>query len=528
MNLLETNIPPSKNQDNVILLPIWIGLALAVGILIGVFIALPANDGTQKQTAKFAEVLQIVQNNYVDSVALDSISTKTIQQILKNLDPHSSYIPAEDLELAKSYLETDFEGIGVEYEWAKDTVFITYPLVGSPAEKAGILAGDKILAVNNEMIVGSEAFSQNALFQKLRGKKGSEAKLRILRQEKILEITVRRDKVRSKSVFAYTLPNKAVGYIKVSKFAEKTDEEFSQVLTQLVEKDSVQSIILDLRDNGGGYMDKANKMADEFLEAGALMVYTKGRQKRYDQKYSATKGGKFEQGSLILLLDEGSASASEIVAGALQDNDRAEIVGRRSYGKGLVQVPFDLAQGGELRLTVSKYYTPSGRSIQKPYKSGIAYEKDFSERVKNGELLYADSVHYDYSQTYKTPKGKTVYGGGGISPDYFVPIDTLELSEKLNEILKSNRIKEYISQYAQRNKNNLLQLGFQDFSDNWQVSEAAFSLLVPEKIEKPQALFLQNYAKAYLAKILWGTEAYWKIRNQNDRIFLRALEVLEK
>jgi len=283
-----------------------------------------------------------------------------------------------------------------------------------------------------------------------------------------------------------------------------------------------------LKDNGGGYMDKANKMADEFLEAGALMVYTKGRQKRYDQKYFATKGGKFEKGKLILLLDEGSASASEIVAGALQDNDRAEIVGRRSYGKGLVQVPFDLAQGGELRLTVSKYYTPSGRSIQKPYKNGVIYEKDFLDRDKNGELLYADSIHYDYSQTYKTPKGKTVYGGGGISPDHFVPIDTLELSEKLSKILKSNRIREYIASFAQRNRKTLIELGLKHFSTHWQVSEAAFGLLVSEKLENTEINFLKSYAKTYLAKILWGMEAYLLIRNQRDKMFIKALNILEK
>lgn len=517
----------SQNQQTLILLPIWIGLALSVGILIGLLIALPAADSTQKQTAKFAEVLRIIQGNYVDSISLDSISTNTIQEMLKRLDPHSSYIPAEDLEQAKSHLETDFEGIGVEYEWIKDTVFITYPLIGSPAEKAGIVAGDKILAINGESIVGIEAFRKNALFQKLRGKKGTEAVLRILRQDKTLEIAVVRDKIRSKSVFAYTLPHK-VGYIKVSKFAEKTDEEFSQVLANLVEKDSIKSLILDLRDNGGGYMDKANKMADEFLEAGALMVYTKGRQKRYDQKYFASQGGKFENGKLVLLLDEGSASASEIVAGALQDNDRAEIVGRRSYGKGLVQVPFDLAEGGELRLTVSKYYTPSGRCIQKPYKNGHPYEKDLTERIKSGELLYADSIHYDYSQTYKTPKGKKVYGGGGISPDYFVPIDTLELNEKLNGILKSNRIKEYIAQYAQRNKTTLLQLGLEHFLENWQFSQAAFSLLIPEKLDTPTKQFLTHYAKSYLAKILWGTEAYLRARHQQDAIFLKALEVIKQ
>lgn len=524
---MNTDIAPSKNQQHILLLPIWIGLALAIGILIGVLIALPENKKAQKQTEKITEILQIIQNNYVDSLYLDSLTDKAIESVLKNLDPHSSYIPAEELAVARSHLETDFEGIGVEYEWANDTVFVTYPLVGSPAEKAGILAGDKILAINNEPIVGAEAFNQNLLFQKLRGKKGSEVALLVLRQGKTLEIAVRRDKVRSKSVFAYTLPHK-IGYIKVSKFAEKTDEEFSQVLAQLVEKDSAQTIILDLRDNGGGYMDKASKMADEFLEAGALIVYTKGRHKRYDQKYMATKGGKFEKGKLILLLDEGSASASEIVAGALQDNDRAEIVGRRSYGKGLVQVPFELAQGGELRLTVSKYYTPSGRSIQKPYKNGIVYDKDLTQRIKNGELLYADSTHYDQSQIYRTAKGKIVYGGGGISPDYFVAIDTLELNEKIDKILKSNRIKEYVSWYAQRNKKILVQLGFKHFSKNWQMSEAALSLLIHETLKKPEEIFLQNYAKAYLAKILWGTEAYLQIRNQNDRIFRKALSLLEK
>jgi carboxyl-terminal processing protease len=518
----------SKNQQILLLLPVWIALALAVGILIGVLIALPADDITQKQTAKFAEVLRIIQSNYVDNVRLDTITDKTIQELLKQLDPHSTYIPAEEMEIAKSHLETDFEGIGVEYEWVNDTVFVTYPLVGSPARKAGILAGDKILAVNDESVVGKEAFSENLLFQKLRGKKGSKIKLKILRQDKTFEIDIVRDKVRSQSVFYYSLPNK-IGYIKISKFAEKTDEEFKQALNNLVEKDSIKSLILDLRGNGGGYMDKANKIADEFLEAGVLIVYTKGRQKRYEQQYFATKGGKFEKGKLVLLVDEGSASASEIVAGALQDNDRAEIVGRRSYGKGLVQVPFDLAEGGELRLTVSKYFTPSGRCIQRPYKNGISYDKDLSERIKNGELLYADSLHYDYSQRYKTPKGKTVYGGGGISPDYFVPIDTTsKAGNHLDKILKNNYLREYIAQYAQRNSQALLQLGFEHFLKNWQLSEVVLSLLISEKITDAEKEFLQNYSKAYLAKIIWGVEAQLQIQNEKDKIFLKALEVLQK
>lgn len=518
----------SKNQQTLLILPIWVGLSLAIGILIGVLIALPEDDTTQKQTAKFAEVLRIIQSSYVDSVALDSISNKTIQAILKNLDPHSSYIPAEDLAMVRSHLETDFEGIGIEYEWLYDTVFVTYPIAESPAKKAGILAGDKIVAINNERIVGARAASQNELFQKLRGSKDPKVTLQILRQNKLLTISLTRGKVRSQSVFYYALPNK-IGYIKISKFAEKTDEEFEQALSNLLEKDSIRALILDLRDNSGGYMDKANKIADEFLEAGKLIVYTKGRHKRYNQEYFATKGGKFEQGKLILLLDEGSASAAEILAGALQDNDRAEIVGRRSYGKALVQVPFELAEGGELRLTVSKYYTPVGRSIQKPYKNSISYDKDLTERIKNGELLYPDSIRYDYSQSYKTPKGKIVYGGGGISPDYFVAIDTTRDNyPKLDEIFAKNRIKEYIAQYAHRNQQALLQLGFEHFLKNWQLSEATLSLLLKEDISPTEIVPLKNRAKAYLAKIIWGVEAYWQVFYQQDKILLKALEVLEK
>jgi len=515
----------NKYQKLITQFPIFLGLAMALGIGIGFLISIPRNNTASEQTKKIAEVLNLIQNNYVDNVGLDTTAHLTIQKLLQNLDPHSAYFPADDAPLAKSQLETDFEGVGIEYEWVKDTLFVLYPISQGPADKAGILAGDKVVAINNEAL--GAGTTQNDLFKKLRGKKGTSVVLTVFRNSKLQKITIYRDKIRSSSVYAYALPE-GVGYLKVTKFAEKTDTEFIEALEKLVKKDKVKKVIIDLRDNGGGFMDKATKIADEFLGTGEMIVYTKGKHKRYDQKYLATKEGMFEKGDVILIIDEGSASASEILAGALQDNDRATVVGRRSYGKGLVQVPFELSDGGELRLTVSKYYSPSGRCIQRDYKNGKPYDKNLLERYKNGELLHQDSIHYDPKQVFKTKNGKKVYGGGGISPDHFIPMDTTDLNTELLSILKENKLREHAANYTQINKKKLLETGLDNFVNSWQIEESTFKMLTKNiSMNTVQAEYLKLYYKAYVAKVLWGNTAQIRTRNTQDKAFLKAVDVLK-
>jgi carboxyl-terminal processing protease len=519
-------IDNNKQETFLIKMPLWFGLCVAIGIIIGVLIGRPSQKSTYQQAKRVEEVLNLIQNSYVEDVRLDTITERGIQKILQNLDPHSAYFPPEDAAMAKSQLETDFEGVGIEYEWIRDTLFVTYPIPQSPADKAGILAGDKMIAINGEKIVG-EAYSPKKLFGMLRGKKGTDVTLTLLRGENIKEITVTRDKIRSRSVYAYLVMPK-VGYLKITKFAEKTDTEFSQALEKLVKQHKIEKLILDLRDNGGGFMEKANKIADEFLQAGELIVYTQGKQKRFNQKYFATQGGLFEQGKIILLIDEGSASASEILAGALQDNDRAVLIGRRSYGKGLVQQPFELSDGAELRLTVSKYYSPSGRCIQRDYKNGKPYDKNLMERFKNGELIHQDSIHYDKKQVFKTKKGKKVYGGGGISPDYFVALDTFLFNQNLNNALKTNRLREYATHYVQTSQKELEKMGLEKYLAEWELEEKILQKLLGEaypKLSESQLRYLKNYCKAYIAKIIWGHEAFIQVENSQDEVFLKALEI---
>jgi carboxyl-terminal processing protease len=508
-----------------LLMPFFFGLALGVGIALGVSIMYVREAGLGKQAQQTAEVLKLIRENYVEDVNLDSLHTLGLQSLLSNLDPHSTFIPAEEVALAQSQLETDFEGIGIEYEWLNDTLFVNYPLPQSPAEKAGILAGDKILAIDNEPIAYNEGESISDIFQKLRGKKGTNVKLKILRGADTKEVSVERDKIVSRSVEGY-LAKPAIGYLRILRFAEKTDQEFSEILQKFVEKDSIEAVIIDLRENGGGYMDKANKIADEFLEAGLLIVSTKGKQKRYNQEYKATAGGLCEKGRVVVLLDEGSASASEILAGALQDNDKATIIGRKSYGKGLVQVPFTLSDGSELRLTVSKYYTPTGRCIQRPYHNAQKYTKSLEERYKSGFLL-KDTLT-DEKETFFTRKGKKVFGGGGIVPDILLPLDSTKYEEKIKDFLQKSSLKPWIAEYAHQNRKILQEKGFSDFLAHWQVPDMMLAkAFAGSDFNENEKKFIKKELKAFLAKIIWGKTAYFQTLNAEDEFLQKALEVLK-
>ncbi|MDH5604886.1 MAG: S41 family peptidase, partial [Cyclobacteriaceae bacterium] len=406
------------NSINQIRLPIILSVGLAAGMLIGATFSRPSVEGQGLTTGlqKFKEVLTHIDRNYVDEVDVDKLVEQAILNILENLDPHSAYIPASERLRANEDLQGNFEGIGIEFNIFKDTLVVVSPLSGGPSEAAGLSSGDKIIMVDGKNIAGV-GLTNRDVQNNLKGPKGTEVKISVLRKgsQKLIEFVIIRDKIPQFSVDTGYMIDDKIGYIKISRFSATTYQEFKEVLEALKDK-GMKKLVLDLQGNPGGYMNHAIQVADEFLDSNKKIVYTKGKDPRYNTEANTEQKGVFEKGDLIVLVNEGSASASEIVAGALQDNDRALIVGRRTFGKGLVQMPIDISDGSELRLTISRYYTPSGRSIQKPYESVSEYEHDIIDRFDRGEFFVVDSIKFEDSLKYTTLNGRTVYGGGGIMP----------------------------------------------------------------------------------------------------------------
>ena len=531
-----------KNSSFQVRLPLFLSLALAVGVLIGAnsFKASPNNSAaTAKSYLKFRDILSYIDRDYVDTVDIEALSDYAITQMLEKLDPHTAYIPASEMEMARSYLEGDFEGIGVEFNIFRDTVRVVTPLSGGPSEAVGLQAGDKILKVNGKNIAGIGITNQG-VFENLRGAKGTKVQLTIQRKEepKPLNFVVTRSKIPSVSVDVSYMVNERTGYIKVTRFAANTYAEFKAALLKL-KKQGMQNLVLDLRGNPGGYMDRATKMADEFIAGNKKIVYTDGKGSKYDSETYARMKGEFEQGPLVVLLDEGSASASEIVAGALQDNDRALIVGRRSFGKGLVQMPIPLNDGSELRLTISRYYTPSGRSIQKPYiAGGEDYEQDIYNRFQRGEYFHPDSIHFNETLKYKTQNGRVVYGGGGIMPDIFVARDTTELTNYLNQLYAKNLVREYALDYYHDHRKDLEKVPFTRFKASFEVSDKMLQDLVREasalKIPYDDADFnrsrtlLKNNIKAYIARSIYGANGFYPVYHEKDDELKQALQHIDQ
>lgn len=530
-----------NNSKWAIRLPIIVTSAVAIGVLLGANFTTsdtPSGD-INKSLFKFREVLGYIDRNYVDEVNSDELVETAITNMLEKLDPHTVYIPKEEVVLAQSQLQGNFEGIGIEFNIFKDTLYVVTPLSGGPSEKVGLQAGDKIVKVDGENIAGI-GLNNRKVYEKLRGPKGSEVKLEIMRDSKgkVLEYTIIRDKIPQSSVDVAYMVNKEVGYIKVSRFTATTYDEFYAALEKLIDQ-GMQKLMLDLTGNPGGYLDKAVNMADELLAGNQMIVYTKGKESRYNDEYRAIRKGIFEKGPVIVMIDQGSASASEIVAGALQDNDRALIVGRRSFGKGLVQMPINLSDGSELRLTISRYYTPSGRSIQKPYDGkDEAYAHDLADRYENGELFVADSIHVNDSLEYTTTKGRKVYGGGGIVPDYFVPIDTTETSGYLTRLYTSNSLREYTFKYFEANKNRFEKMGFDQFFRDFTVTDKMLDDLNKvareNKVKFTTAEFnkskelIRIHVKAQIGRSNWGEEGFFPIFNQADEVFVKALTLFEQ
>ncbi len=426
---------PVKNSNYQIRLPLVLCIGLAAGVLIGANLNGRKSSGEiNGDVQKFREVLNLINHEYVDEAKTQMLVDDAIQHMLTKLDPHSAYITANDREEANEDLRGNFEGIGIEFNIFHDTLVVVSALSGGPSEAVGLRPGDKIVKVNGTTIAGV-GLSNPDVMKHLKGPKGSEVKIEVARKnvKEPVQFTIVRDKIPQFSVDASYMVDDEIGYIKVSRFSQTTYEEFMKAMEKLKGK-GMKKLVLDLQGNPGGYMNQAIDLADEFLPKGEKIVFTKGKDTRYNSEALSTDKGDFQQGDLIVLVNEGSASASEIVSGALQDNDRALVVGRRSFGKGLVQSPFDLEDGSELRLTISRYYTPSGRSIQKPYTDEEEYSRDIIKRYKHGEFFTADSVKFSDSLKFLTLNGRTVYGGGGIMPDYFVPLDTTLNSRYLNEL----------------------------------------------------------------------------------------------
>lgn len=529
----------TNNSKYQIRLPLILCIGLAGGVLIGA--SLNSNtpaDTIGSDVQKFREVLSLIKTEYVDETKTDELVDDAIQHMLAKLDPHSAYIPARDREEANEDLRGNFEGIGIEFNIFQDTLTVVAALSGGPSEAVGLRTGDKIVKVDGENIAGI-GLRNSEVTKKLKGPKGTEVKIEVVRDnaDEPIKFTIIRDKIPQFSVDASYMINEEIGYIKVSRFSQTTYSEFRQAMDEL-RQEGMKKLILDLQGNPGGYMNQAIDLADDFLPAGEKIVFTNSKDKRYNSDANSTAKGEFEKGDLIVLINEGSASASEIVAGALQDNDRALIVGRRSYGKGLVQSPFDLEDGSELRLTISRYYTPSGRSIQKPYDDSQEYSRDIMERYRHGEFFHADSIKFNDSLKYLTLNGRTVYGGGGIMPDYFVPLDTTLNSSYLNALFNSNSFQEYAFNYALENKEKLEKMSFNEFKNNFRVSNSMYEALSKagerngikpniSDLNKNKQVF-EVFLKANIARRIWGSESFYPIFNETNEILQQAVQLFDK
>lgn len=510
------------------------GLCLCGVILVSAQNKILNSPARKLQLAEFA-----IANLYVDDVDEDKLVEDAIINMLEELDPHSTYSDAEEVKKLNEPLVGNFDGIGVQFNMATDTLFIIQPVSGGPSEKVGILAGDRIIEVNDTVIAGVK-MSTEEIMRRLRGPKGTKVNLRIMRRgvSGLLPFTVKRDKIPVYSLDASYMMNKTTGYIRISRFAATTAEEFEKALHDL-QKKGMRNLILDLQGNGGGYLNAAIEIANHMLQKGELIVYTEGKRNPRTE-FNARGNGDFRDGKLVVLVDEFSASASEIVTGAIQDWDRGTVVGRRTFGKGLVQRPIDLPDGSMIRLTVARYYTPSGRCIQKPYESIEQYNKDLIERYNRGEMLSADSIHFPDSLKAKTLKlGRTVYGGGGIMPDYFVPIDTtyytdyyLALRDK-GAIVQENLklIDAHRSEWKEKYKT------FERFNKRFEVSDEMLEDLISlgktlgaefkEDEYKTALPLIKIQLKALIARDLWDMNEYFQVINSINNTVQKGLELIE-
>ena len=479
---------------------------------------------------KIERLIDFINEEYVDDVNSDSIVDMTVTSILANLDPHSVYLPASEQSSEAEIMKGDFVGIGVNFYMFNDTVTVVKPIENGPAQKAGIISGDRILYADKTKLFGRK-LPTDSLFNKLKGEEGSKVLLTVFRKgnNKKLKLIVVREVVPIKSVDTYLMLNKTSGYIKINRFAENTHDEFRVGLAQL-KKQGMTTLIIDLRDNGGGYLERAVAIADEFLKDKELIVFTKNRKGAIDKTY-ATMDGIFENGKVYVLIDENSASASEILAGAIQDNDRGTIVGRRSFGKGLVQREMDFDDGSAVRLTISRYFTPSGRSIQKPYTKGESekYRHDFEARFESGELYEKDKIKVADSLKFKTKKGRIVFGGGGIVPDIFVALEAKKGEENLAYILNSGVVGHFVFEQLDKDRSFYKGVKFEQFLTKMQNDEQYVAKLqnylkvlgLEMKLESNKTL-VKKHITAEFARQLFGEKQYYNILLKDDAM-LKAI-----
>ncbi len=523
-------------------LQVWQPLLFSIVMILGMWIGFTIKT-KMPETGIFAtekrrpvqEVIDLIENKYVDDKNLDSLKDAAIHAILAQLDPHTILLPAADLQQAKEDLQGGFSGIGVEFNIYDDTINIIHVIKDGPSYKAGLLAGDQFIKVGDSLVAGKK-ITGDKIRSFLRGKGGTNVTVTVLRNKEQKRITIERGMIPLKSLDAAYMLTKNIGYVRLNKFSETTYREFMDATLQL-QKEGMQNLVLDLRDNGGGILTEATNIADEFLDKNKLITYTEGEHTA-KKEYRCQKDGIFEKGKVVVLANEGSASASEILMGALQDWDRATIIGRRTFGKGLVQEQYELSDGSGLRLTVARYYTPLGRSIQKSYSQGLKiYKQDLNDRYADGELMHMDSIKHKNGKIFKTNGGKTVYSGGGITPDIFVSVDTSGYNNNLSKLYTKGTINNFVYRNYVANKNTFLGYATpNDFVKNYTIDDATwnnFKLFAANDSVKlsgtgAEKNILLPLIKAAAARQIWRMEGYFEVTNVNDPMIKKAIEVLSK
>lgn len=524
-------------------LQVWLPLLFSLVLIAGMWIGsglrknVPSSRGifNSGKRSVLQEVVDLVNLKYVDKVNTDTLTEDAVQAMLAHLDPHSVFIPATNLTEINEDLQGNFEGIGVEFFIIDDTVHVTNVLAGGPSDKAGLQVGDRFVKVGDS-VVASRHITADRIKNFLRGAGGSKVPVTMLRDHKIVQTIITRGTIPLYSVDATYMIDTATGYIHLNKFAGTTYEEFMSAVEAL-QKKGMKKLIFDLRGNGGGILTEATDIVDEFLDEDKLVTYTQGdKQEKYE--YKTKRPGLFEKGKVALLVDESSASASEVVAGALQDWDRATIIGRRTFGKGLVQEQYDLSDGSALRLTVARYYTPLGRNIQKSYSGGRqAYNDEVATRFENGELINGDTVSVHNGPAFKTKGGRTVYGGGGITPDIFVPFDTATFSSNVYVLFDNQLFSKFIYSYYQQNKSFFAQYKTPlDFALRFTQTEPAWNSLLAyagknavklSNVPERDRLEIQKRIKTWMARQIWRMEGYYEVSNAEDAAVRKALDVIK-